>query len=121
MSHTAHVQHETQQYARDLTSGVFRSNLPACFIPLGILGYDTENYAMPRKALALLAAHLGGPISEDIPPFFVACADGMVLVITMFTVGEYMGGAVLLTPERMAKLDRGIYELWHRLPKDQDA
>jgi len=123
MSHTSHVQHETQTLARDLTSGIFRSGtgLSPAFRSIGVLGCEAEYYAMPRTALALLASHLGGEISEDLPPFLVACTDGMVIVLTLQVAGEFMGSAVLITTERLERLDKGIFELWARLPREQDA
>jgi hypothetical protein len=123
MSHTTHVQQEDQTFARELPSGIFRSGdrLSPAFLSVGVLGCEADHYAMPRAVLTLLASHLGGEISEELPPFMVACTDGMVIVLTLRLAGEFMGSAVLLTAEQLEKLDKGILELWMRLPREQDA
>jgi hypothetical protein len=120
MSHIEPVQQEAR-VTRDVTSGIFRTGERSSFLAVGVLGSDAEFYSIPRTALMLLAQHLGGEISEDLPPFLVPCLDGMVLVMTLHQAGEFFGTAVLLTEERLARLDRGILELWARLVKDQAA
>jgi len=90
------------------------------FVSIGVLGED-ESYSMPSGVLAAMAKYLGGTLVRDMPPFLIPCIDGMAVVITIQQGHDYMGGAIFLSEEHLARLDRGILELWKRSKREQDV
>jgi hypothetical protein len=112
MSHSSFVQ---QEFPFDELSPCPGSG---SLLSIGLLG-DEGHYTMPRTILEALAAHLGGMIVDDLPPFFVACKDGLALVITIAVGAEFVGSAFMLPYSRLGIIDRFLDILWTRASKDQ--
>ncbi len=89
-------------------------------LAIGMLGGEGQ-YAMPRAILEALATHLGGMVVDDLPPFFVACKDGMALVLTLAVGADFVGCAFMLPCHRLNLIDRQLDALWDRCAKDQYA
>jgi len=89
-------------------------------LAIGMLG-DDGHYMMPRAILEALASHLGGMVVDDLPPFFVACKDGMALVLTLAVGADFVGSAFMLPCHRLNIIDRQLDTLWDRSSKDQYA
>lgn len=117
MSHVPFVQTLGFQdtSAQEPGSGVFPTQSRT--FPVGVLG-GSEHYDMPRSILNSLARFLQGDISEELPPFLVACTDGFVIVMTLHVEYEFMGAAIHLPCEKLEDMDKGIFALWQRLSKE---
>jgi len=102
----------------DVAGASTPSLIPDHLLPVGILGGDVQ-YAMPKSVLDALAGHLGGMVINDLPPFLVACVDGLILVLTLSVGEEFMGAAFVLPPPSLSSIDRHLSELWQHGGKEQ--
>lgn len=108
MSHTSFVQpvHEER------SAGSVGEEGPSPSLALvGLLGCE-EQYPMPMPVLEALAGHVGGQVTTDLPPFLVACSNGLVLVLTVAVGKDYMGAAFTVPVDMLALIDRRIADLW---------
>jgi hypothetical protein len=112
MSHTSFVQQQLPFTELDACPA------SSSLLSIGMLG-DEGRYTMPRAILEALAGHLGGMVVEELPPFFVACKDGMALVLTVAVGSDFVGCAFMLPCQRLSLIDRHLDLLWARATKDQ--
>ena len=114
MSHTSCVQQAlpVEELANCPCSGVLLS--------VGMLGGEGQ-YVMPRSILEALAGCLGGMVVDSLPPFFIACTDGLVLVLTLACERDFVGGAFLIPADRLDLIDRQLGGLWSSNSRQQTA
>lgn len=118
MSHTSFVQ---QNLAfTDLREDLDMAPFPGALLSVGLMG-DEGGYTMPRAILEALAEHLGGLVVSDLPPFFVACRDGLALVLTVAVASEFQGAAFLLPTTRLNVIDPQLDLLWSKAAKEQSS
>lgn len=89
-------------------------------ISVGLLG-SHEKYNLPRRALTAMCSHLGGEAIGALPPFLLACLDGIAIVLTLRVGFDYMGGAIFLPWGALERLDHALLLLWERAEKEQTA
>jgi hypothetical protein len=92
--------------------------LSGSLLSIGMLGGE-GSYTMPRAILEALAAHLGGMVTTDLPPFLVACADGLALILTLAVGEDYVGAAFVLPSARLSLIDVHLDALWRASSKGQ--
>jgi hypothetical protein len=60
-------------------------------------------------------------VMDDVPPFLVACLDGMALVLTISVGEEFVGAAFIVPAERLEAIDHSLGNLWRDSEKDQSS
>lgn len=110
MSHTSFVQPVYEERGAGSIAG---EGLCPSLALIGLLGCE-EQYPMPMPVLEALAGHLGGQVTPDLPPFLVACSNGLVLVLTVSVGNDYMGAAFTVPADTLALIDHRLAELWAR-------
>ena len=116
----AHVSFVQGTQASDPSVAGRRLHVPSSLVVVGVLGAQ-EQYVLPSAILEALASHLGGMVMDEVPPFLVACLDGMALVLTLSVGEEFIGAAFIVPAERLEAIDHSLGNLWRDAEKGQSS